>query len=329
MGKDGRGPRAALAAALAAAVLAGAGTRAVGGASPSPPSPSPSASPSPPAASPSPTARVPEVRVSPVDGLEYVRVPPGWFAMGCSPLDKLCQNDELPRHSVHVRGFWASRTEYTVAAYRRFAKATGYVSRLEAAFARAGSRPQRTFTLNANFRKATDNIGWHYPGFPQKDDHPVLMMAWPDAVEVCSWSGGRLPTEAEWEYMARGGEVDQVYPWQSYTPVGQANYTGDKYDRGDSFDLTSPVRSFPPNGFGLHDVIGNAWEWTADWYDRSYYRVSPSQDPRGPASGSFKVRRGGSFLTRPESMRLSSREWAVPTMARDETGIRCVRDSPP
>jgi sulfatase modifying factor 1 len=232
--------------------------------------------------------------------LDWVMIPAGTFQMGCVPADKECSENEKPRHAITIsRPFLMMITPVTVAQYRRFAKATGRVT---------ASVPE---------------LG---PAFAQGDDHPVVDVVWNDAVAYCSWAGGRLPTEAEWEYAARGGKGGLKYPWGDSISHDNANFKGT--GRRDRWKYTSPVGSFEANGFGLFDMVGNVWEWCADLYDENYYASSPSVDPQGPSSGSSRVMRGGSWNFDPKSLRISVRGWIVPWGGCDSGGFRCVRPAP-
>ena len=228
--------------------------------------------------------------------LDWVRIPAGTFEMGCVPADNECSENEKPRHAVTIgKPFLMMIRPVTAAQYRRFAQATGR----EAALA---------------------------PAFVQGDDHPVVGVVWNDAVAYCSWAGGRLPTEAEWEYAARGGKDGLKYPWGNSISHDDANFKGT--GGRDQWKHTSPVGSFAANGFGLFDMAGNVWEWCADLYGEKYYASSPSVDPQGPASGSSRVLRGGSWDFDPKSLRTSFRGWILPWGGCDSGGFRCVRPSP-
>jgi formylglycine-generating enzyme required for sulfatase activity len=155
-------------------------------------------------------------------------------------------------------------------------------------------------------------------------DHPVVNVTWDHAIRFCASLGGRLPTEAEWESAARGGKAGTIYPW------------GDRYERGlindgDDFrqPATTPVRKFPPNAYGLHDMIGNVWEWVHDWAADDYYARSAGDDPRGPDSGTNRVTRGGSWRPYPRVFRISNRGRGQPDRASYYVGFRCARDAPP
>ncbi len=251
-----------------------------------------------------PAARAAWDRVASVDGrnpglkerltrLDWVKIPAGTFQMGCVQADSECAADERPRHAVTISTpFLMMITPVTVAQYRRFAKAT-----------------------RREMRSA--------PPFAQDDDHPVLNVTWADAAAYCVWADGRLPTEAEWEYAARGGRDGLKYPWGDSISHDNANFKGT--GGRDRWEHTSPVGSFEANGFGLFDMVGNVWEWCADLYGDRYYASSPATDPQGPSSGSSRVLRGGSWEFGPGSLRISLRGWIGPSGGVDSGGFRCVR----
>ena len=188
-----------------------------------------------------------EVRENGKDGLKYVWIPPGTFMMGCSPGDTECADDEIPPHQVTItKGFWMGQTEVTVGAYKRFTGATG-----------------RQMPPAPNF-----NRGW------ANENMPIVNVTWFDAQDYCGWAGGRLPTEAEWEYAARGEVPGHAMGRLAKSP-GMI---------GNSGRHTHPVGQKRANGFGLYDMLGNVVKWVNDWYLEDYYQNSPSQDPAGPAS---------------------------------------------
>ena len=228
---------------------------------------------------------------NPIDGQSYVRIPPGRFEMGCQPNDEQCLDHEKPRHRVTLsKGFWIGRGEVTVGAYRWFGQATG-----------------RSMPPAPHFSPS----GWPRP------DHPMVRVLWQDAAGYCEWAGGRLPTEAEWEYAARGGSAGTLFPWPGPLGATNANFGGQHCLKGadcepDAFVFTAPVGSFAPNGYGLYDVVGNVWEWVSDWYAEDYYARSPEVDPAGPASGLTHVVRGGAWDDKPVFMRLSKSQQEPP-----------------
>ena len=247
-----------------------------------------------------------EVFENPKDGLTYVWIPPGKFTMGCSPGDSECHSDEKPPHEVTItRGFFLGRTEVTEAAYARFASATG---------------------------RARDSAS-------SNPDLPVVNVSWEDARAYCEWAGMRLPTEAEWEYAARAtttgaryGALDDV-AWYGDNSgkkrldtaklwaSDRANYDKVLKDNG---NRVHAVAGKDPNAWGLYDMLGNVWEWVADWYGDKYYEQKVGLDPVGPQSGQQRVLRGGSWNVSPEYVRVSYRGWYVPTFRLDRIGFRCA-----
>ncbi len=237
---------------------------------------------------------------NPRDGLEYVGIPPGTFRMGATARDSEADTDEKPPHPVRIsRGFWLGQTPVTVGAYKRFA-AEAKVKMPEAPFF---------------------NPGW------QKDDHPIVNVSWTEAQAYCMSVGGGLPTEAEWEYAARGGKEGLKYPWGDTISPENANYTGSKW-KG-----TSPVGTYPANSWGLRDMAGNVWQWVADRYDPKYYSTlsaqGPTPDPPGPPRGAERVVRGGSCYYVARDARVSSRGRLGPGNRDGDIGFRCVREVSP
>jgi formylglycine-generating enzyme required for sulfatase activity len=265
----------------------------------------------------------PAVWIDRKTGMQFVWVPEGEFDMGCVTGDELCDPDENPKHRVRVsKGFWLGRTEVTVAQFRKFVEDSGY-------------RPTREMSASAG-------LSWDKPGFAQGPDHPVVFVNWPDAVAFCRWAGFRLPTEAEWEYAARGGRAGWKYTWGSDMPPdrngrAQANVLDETAKRNhpgwttisgydDGYSETSPAGKFESNGYGLCDMSGNVWEWCQDWYDSNWYTRSVTIDPQGPDLGSSRVIRGGAWNYTPYGLHISNREWSKPESRTNNIGFRCVRD---
>ena len=220
--------------------------------------------------------------------------------MGCLANDYDCDDDELPRHEVRLtHGFWIGHAEASVAAYALFAAAEEAAMPAPPPF----------------------NQDW------RKRDHPIVRMKWSEADAYCRWAGGRLPTEAEWEYAARGGQADLKFPWGNRLTHEEANYCGTGWQ--DAWDYTSPRRSFRPNRWGLYDMAGGVWEWLADWYAGDYYEFSPPQDPPGPGQGFERVVRGGSWFTTSRVLRGSDRFKVTPHSYSHDIGFRCVCETLP
>lgn len=234
------------------------------------------------------------VKANPKDGLQYVWIPAGSFQMGCSPGDNECNPEEGPAHRVTIsKGFWLGQTEATVGAYKRFANATG-----------RGMPPE------PKFQSTRLNPGW------SNGQMPVVNVTWDDARAYCTWAGGRLPTEAEWEYAARGGS-SQV----RYGPLDEIAWY--RENGGNTFHEVGQKR---PNGFGLFDMLGNVWEWVSNWDDATYYRNSPGVDPSGPSSGQWRILRGGSWNGYPGIVRVSLRRGHPPDDRGIAFGLRCMQE---
>ncbi len=229
---------------------------------------------------------------------DMVTIPAGSFTMGRTKLtsdDKTNMRphvllDDRPAHEVTVSSFKLDSTEVTNAQYEKFVEATHH------------------------------RIPYHWEnGRPPHDAStiPVYNVSWDDADAYCHWAGKRLPTEAEWERAARGGQDGTDYPWGAKANVKQARYNVDSGP--------GPVASFAPNPFGLYDMAGNVSEWTADWFDGDYYKRGQNQDPKGPASGDYKVIRGGAWSDSAPRTTVFFRNWVRPTQRTPNIGFRCAQ----
>jgi len=307
-----------------------------------------------------------------------VWIPSGTFLMGST--DPLARPDESPKHLVQLEGFWIDVTEVTNAQFREFVEATSYKTVAERAIdwevlkkqapsgtpkppadqlvpgALVFSPPSKPIKLDDPIQwwRWTPGADWRHPGGPSTsivglDQFPVVQVAFEDAEAYCRWAGKRLPTEAEWEYAARGGLDGKVNCWGD-EPLNarQANtWQGHFPDRNtseDGFAGASPVQTFPPNGYGLFDMAGNIWEWCHDVYRENAYseqlaklgkdavvsnpdELGPSADPRNPRSRDARAMRGGSFLCNDSycaSYRPSARMSSSPDTALQHVGFRCV-----
>ncbi|MFF3027045.1 formylglycine-generating enzyme family protein [Microbacterium sp. NPDC057944] len=286
--------------------------------------------------------RLSALRPAPADECE---VPSGSFVMGDAFGEGYPDDGEGPAHEVEVSGFRIDAEPVTVARFARFVEATGYATVAERL---GGSAVFHAFVAEGETILGRSEAApwwwevagatWRHPSgplsAPAAEDHPVTQVAFSDAVSYCLWAGRRLPTEAEWEYAARGGLASARYAWgDELTPGGehrcniwQGSFPA-RDDGDDGFVGTSPVGSFPANGFGLHDVAGNVWEWCQDWFAADYYSRSSPRDPMGPTSGEFRVMRGGSHLCHESycnRYRVSARSASAPDSTAGNLGFRTV-----
>ena len=279
--------------------------------------------------------------------LDLVPVPGGTFTMGTDDPRGYPADGEGPPHAVDVGPFSMGRCAVTNDEFETFVSATGHRSTAEQfgnSFVFAGLLPDdfpdtRGVAATPWWREVI-GADWRHPEGPHSDlrgrgDHPVVHVSWLDATAYCSWSGTRLPTEAEWERAARGLLEGSHYPWgEEREPGGEHRmnvYQGHfpQHDTGeDGWVGTAPVGSYPPNGLGLQEMTGNVWEWCSDWFDPTYYGRSPRTDPRGPAAGQGRVMRGGSYLCHESycwRYRVDSRSSNTPDSTTGNLGFRVVR----
>lgn len=292
---------------------------------------------------------------APPAAMEEVWIPAGEFTMGDDEFA-----DAKPRHKVYVDGFWMDETEVTNEQFAWFVKETDYRTlaerTIDGAPPGAGVFDAAKCPLGEacrdclNWWDYREGACWRHPEGPKSDlqgreKHPVVHIAWEDAMAYARWAGKRLPTEAEWERAARGGLEGKRYYWgDELRPGGEwmANIWQGVFPREntaeDGFIGAAPVKSFAPNTFGLYDMAGNVWEWCADWYDPDYYAISPKSNPQGPQSSvdpdgrgePKRVQRGGSFLCSDRycvRYRAGSRGQGEPKTGLSHTGFRCVRSS--
>ena len=301
----------------------------------------------------------------------------GTFAMGTD--SELGWPDEKPPHPVHVESFWIDEHEVTNAEFSRFVDATGYTTTAERApnldeimaqvppgtpppapeILVPGSlvfnSPNSPVPLDdvSGWWRWTPGASWRHPEGPGstiegRENHPVVQVSWDDANAYAKWAGRRLPTEAEWEFAARGGLDGQTYSWGSEAPGAGGTWRANIWQgefpnrntQSDGYARTAPVESFPANGYGLFDMAGNVWEWCSDWYQQDLYRSRGGRgvvdDPTGPArpddlanpGAMQRVQRGGSFLCNDSycsRYRPSARQGCTPDTGMSHVGFRCAK----
>jgi len=242
---------------------------------------------------------------------EAVEIPAGDFVMGADDGDE----DERPPHRVYVDAFHLAAHPVTNRDFARFVQATGRPAPAVyemPVIVTVGGRDRE-----GAFRQLASTYAWTDAAPPDdRLDHPVVLVRYQDALEYCAWLAAetgkpvRLPTEAEWERAARGGLEGKRYPWGDDLDPSRANYLPDPSLK--AMHGSKPVRSHPPNDFGLYDMCGNVWQWVSDWYDPAYYAGSPEKNPTGPASGRFRLVRGGGWLSAEPRLLTCSHRHKVP-----------------
>ena len=282
-----------------------------------------------------------------VTSVSFVTIPAGDFLMGTETGG--CAGDgEGPVHVVELDAFRIDPYALSNARFTRFIEDTDHQTEAEAfgwSYVFAGLLPDDFPPTRAAaatpWWRAVEGATWDHPEGPDTNlegraDHPVVHVSWSDAAAYASWSGTRLPTEAEWEAAARGGRAQKHFPWgDELEPDGRhaMNVFQGRFPvantGGDGWFGTAPVHAFAPNDYGLYNVTGNVWEWTADWYDPGWYAYAPRQNPTGPSRGHHRVMRGGSYLCHASycnRYRVDSRTGNTPDASAANIGIRLAAD---
>ena len=229
-----------------------------------------------------------------VTPFDWVTIPTGAFVRGSdTSKDLLAVDNETPQRQIYLSTYQIMRMPVTNAEYKVFVDATDH-------------RPPHHW------------IGREIP--KDKANHPVINVSWRDAMAFCTWAGVRLPSEAEWEKAARGAD-GRIYPWGNQPPDAKRCNFGGKVGN------TAPVGSYPAGAspYGVMDMAGNVWEWVNDWYQSDYYSVSPGSNPQGPATGEYRVLRGGSWPNNVDGVRSANRNDYHPDSWYLFIGFRCVR----
>jgi sulfatase modifying factor 1 len=305
-------------------------------------------------------------------GMVWIRG--GEFTQGCDAI--YARPEEQPAHTVKVSGFYMDVTEVTNEQFAQFVHATGYITTAERAPTMGEIMSQlppgtpqpdsallvpgsMVFKMSDSRLRSDDytqwwfwvpGASWQHPEGPGsdivgKEHHPVVQVSWDDALAYASWAGKRLPTEAEWEFAAKGGLKNKKFSWGDEEPEGKKQRANiwhgsfpDSNSADDGYVLTAPVRSYPPNGFGLYDMAGNVWEWCNDWFDDEYYKSlseKVSVDPQGSDHSydraepytTKRIQKGGSFLCHIsycERYRPSARQQSTHDSGMSHVGFRCV-----
>lgn len=285
------------------------------------------------------------------DAVGMALLPGGEFLMGTDDRDGFAADGEGPVRSVRVLPFYMDVCAVTNAEFDEFVRSTGYRTEAERfgwsfvfhEFISMRSKPlARQAAADAPWWWVVDGAYWRRPdgvgsNLKRRWGHPVTHVSWNDAVAYCDWAGKRLPTEAEWEYAARGGLEQRRYVWgDELTPNGehlcniwQGDFPGVNTVE-DGYGGTAPSDAYKPNGFGLYNMAGNVWEWTADWFGVGHGAGEGVADnPRGPQSGTGKVIRGGSYLCHDSycnRYRVAARTSNTPDSSTGNLGFRCVQD---
>jgi formylglycine-generating enzyme len=271
----------------------------------------------------------------------------GSFVMGTDGMYGYGEDGERPAHEIRISPFSISRYAVTNAQFAAFVQATGHRTEAErfgwsfvfAQFLPDDFPPTRS-VAGAPWWRQVEAADWAHPEGPHStiDDranHPVVHVSWNDARAFCAWVDARLPSEAEWEYAARGGLVGRWFPWGDELEPGGEHHMNVFQGRfpvhnteADGYAGTAPVDAFEPNSCGLFQMTGNVWEWTVDWFSPTYYRDSPRTDPQGPKTGAARVMRGGSYLCHASycnRYRVDARSSITPDSSTGNLGFRIAR----
>jgi formylglycine-generating enzyme len=278
--------------------------------------------------------------------LATVPIPAGEPLLGSNDVFAYPEDGEGPVRRVTLDAFAIAPHAVTNAEFARFAEATGYFTEAERfrwSFVFGGLLPDdfppTRGVVNAEWWRQVDGAWWRHPEGPQshldeRADHPVVHVSWNDAVAYCRWAGARLATEAEWEYAARGGIEAAVFPWGDEMEPGgehrmnvwQGEFPG-RNTNADGYYGTCPVGTYEPNGYGLFNMTGNIWEWTADWFAPDSHARDRDVNPQGPPGGTHRVSRGGSYLCHASycrRYRVAARNALTPDSSSGNVGFRCV-----
>lgn len=271
--------------------------------------------------------------ISPRDSMLLIYIPAGEFIMGSREGEG--QSDEHPQHTVYLDAYWIDRSEVTNSMFSQFVNETGYQTEAE--------KTGYSFVFQNGDLSQVSGANWKNPqgsgsSIDGLENHPVVHVTWYDAKSYCNWAGRQLPIEAQWEKAARG-TLPVMFPWGDSNPGGNqggifANYADVNLDANwsnktinDGYQFTAPVGSYTSgaSSYGLLDMAGNVWEWTADYYDKTYYSSQSSwKNPTGPILGNIRVIRGGSWGSNDSNLRTADRSWPDPSNFNSGIGFRCA-----
>lgn len=285
-----------------------------------------------------------------VDRQDMVLIPGGSFMMGTNSNEGFPADGEGPIRKVKVAPFYIDACTVTNAQFEAFIADTGYKTEAEEFgwsfvfnhfLSAETARKVKQTVQGTPWWCVVEGADWRHPEGPDANlegrmDHPVVHVSWNDAAAYCQWAGKRLLTEAEWEFAARGGLEQKIYPWgDELTPDGKhfCNIWQGTFPKENTLDDgyagTAPAHSFPANGYGLYNMSGNVWEWCGDWFSRSIHRRGGKDNPKGAETGTGKVMRGGSYLCHKSycnRYRVAARSSNTPDSSTGNMGFRCALD---
>jgi formylglycine-generating enzyme len=278
-----------------------------------------------------------------------ITLPGGEFLMGTNDKTGFPADGEGPVRKVFIKPFAIDQYAVTNKQFGEFVNGTNYITEAEKygwsfvfhlLVSEAAKKSVKNSVHGSPWWFVVDGANWRHPEGPdstieQRMDHPVVHVSWNDAIAYCQWSGKRLPTEAEWEYAARGGLEQKTYPWgdelmpdgKHHCNIWQGNFPKEN-KMEDGYLSTAPVHAFPPNGYNLYNVVGNVWEWCSDWFSPIHDKNS-IENPIGPSKGTAKVMKGGSYLCHDSycnRYRVAARTQNTPDSSTGNIGFRCAVD---
>jgi len=251
-------------------------------------------------------------RVHEQTGIEFSFVPGGVFRMGADDGGEF----ERPVHEVNLSPYWMATGTITNRQFNRFVHQTGYRTSAE--------QEGEALTYVGETFENRPGISWKSFVTPDRLDHPAILVSWDDALAYCEWSNLRLPTEAEWEFAARGGVKGALYPWGNTEPTRQVVNFERQWEGSPP---TVNAISGEPNTYGLYHIVGNVWQWCSDWYAKDAYKLTDQSNPTGPTNGDLRVRRGGSWnVIQAFRLRCANRGAMKQNMCALNVGFRCCLD---